>query len=144
MLVFGVMRCAKGQRVREAPPKPYSYRLSSSQHSTTAELRSRQGSSPQLLQVDRLVMPGLVELCTPHFVHTLVLGTAEGHGRPEPNVEVANIFESAYQSFGVELRAIALQGCDQHVGVHVAFKRHVIRLLSREVFGERRFIIEDQ
>ena len=93
VLVFGVMRCAKGQRVREAPPKPYSY-LSSSQHSTTAELRSRQGSSPQLLQVDRLVMPGLVELCTPHFVHTLVLGTAEGHGRPEPNVEVAEIFQS--------------------------------------------------
>src|SRR5215470_12420049 len=47
-----------------------------------------------LLQVDGLVMPGFVELCTPHLVHTLVLGTAEGHGRSEPNIEIAKIFQS--------------------------------------------------
>src|SRR6516164_7088693 len=47
-----------------------------------------------LLQVDGLVVSGLVELCTPHPVHALVFGSTEGHGRPEPNVEVAEIFQS--------------------------------------------------
>ena len=42
-----------------------------------------------LLEVDRLVMAGLVELCTPDPVHPLVVGPAEEHGRAEPNVEVA-------------------------------------------------------
>src|SRR6516165_2167789 len=56
-------------------------------------LRSATGMSA-LLQVDGLVMPGLVELCTPHLVHTLVVGPAEDHGRAEPNVEVAQIFQS--------------------------------------------------
>ena len=42
-----------------------------------------------LLQVDGLVMPSLVELCTPHLVHALVVGPAEDYGRAEPNVEVA-------------------------------------------------------
>ena len=59
-----------------------------------------------LLQVDRLIMPGLVELCTPHLVHALVIGATERHGRPEPNVEIAEIFESStYQFLGVELEA---------------------------------------
>ena len=47
-----------------------------------------------LLQVDGLIMLGFVELCTPHPVHTLVVGPAEDHGRTEPNVEVAQIFQS--------------------------------------------------
>ena len=47
----------------------------------------------KLLQVDGLIMAGLVELCTPHLVYALMLGSAEGHGRPEPNVEVVKIFE---------------------------------------------------
>jgi hypothetical protein len=51
---------------------------------------------PLLLQVDGLIMPGLVELCAPHLVHALVIGATERHGRPEPNVEIAEIFESAY------------------------------------------------
>ena len=49
-----------------------------------------------LLQVDGLIMPGFVELCTPHFVYALVIGAAEGHGRPKPNVEIAEIFKSSY------------------------------------------------
>ena len=47
-----------------------------------------------LLQVDGLIVPCLVELCTPHLVHALVVGPAEDHGRAEPNVEVAEIFQS--------------------------------------------------
>jgi hypothetical protein len=47
-----------------------------------------------LLKIDGLIMPGLVELCTPHLVHALVVGPAEDHGRAEPNVEVAQIFQS--------------------------------------------------
>ena len=47
-----------------------------------------------LLKIDGLIMPGLVELCTPHPVHALVVGPAEDHGRAEPNVEVAQIFQS--------------------------------------------------
>ena len=89
-------------------------------------------------------MPGRVELCAPHLVHSLVLGSAEGHGCPEPDVEVAKILESCYQFFGVELRAIAFQRFDQNVGRHVTFERHVVRRLPGEVFGERSFIIEDQ
>ena len=91
-----------------------------------------------------MIVPSLVELCTPHLVHALVLRSAEGHGRPEPNVEVAEIFESPYQSFGVELRAISFQRCDQYVGRHVPFEGYVVRRLPREVFGERRFVIEHQ
>ena len=63
---------------------------------------------PPLLQVDGLISSGLVELCTPHFVHALVIGATEHHGRPEPNVEIAEIFESAYQFLGVELGAATL------------------------------------
>ena len=47
-----------------------------------------------LLQVDGLIVSGLVELCTPHLVHALVVGPAKDHGRAEPNVEVAEIFQS--------------------------------------------------
>ena len=72
-----------------------------------ARTATRRGQAPSLLQVNGLIVPGLIELCTPHLVHALMLGFAEGHGRPEPNVEVAEIFESFYQSFGVELRAIS-------------------------------------
>ena len=57
--------------------------------------RTTYTSSVLLLQIDGLVMPGLVELCTPHLVHALVIGPAEDHGRTEPNVEVAQIFQSA-------------------------------------------------
>ena len=72
-----------------------------------ARTATRRGQAPSLLQVNGLIVPGLIELRTPHLVHALMLGFAEGHGRPEPNVEVAEIFESFYQSFGVELRAIS-------------------------------------
>jgi len=41
-----------------------------------------------LLQVDGLVMPGFVELCTPHPVHALVIGPVEDHGSAQPNVEI--------------------------------------------------------
>jgi hypothetical protein len=47
-----------------------------------------------LLQVDGLIVSGLVKLCTPYLVHALVVGSAEDHGRAEPNVEVAEIFHS--------------------------------------------------
>ena len=30
-----------------------------------------------LLKIDGLIMPGLIELCAPHFVHPLVVGAAE-------------------------------------------------------------------
>ena len=57
--------------------------------------RTTYTSSVLLLQIDGLVMAGLVELCTPHLVHALVIVLAEDHGRAEPNVEVAQIFQSA-------------------------------------------------
>jgi hypothetical protein len=65
-------------------------------------------SKSPLLQVDGLIMPGLVELCAPHLVHALVVGAAESHGRPESDVEVADAFEGSDESFGVELRATTL------------------------------------
>jgi len=49
-----------------------------------------------LLQIDGLIMPGLIELCTPHLVHPLVVGPAEGHRRPEAKVEIAKIFKGSY------------------------------------------------
>jgi hypothetical protein len=49
-----------------------------------------------LLKIDGLIMPGLIELCTPHLVHALVVGPAEGHRRPEAKVEIAKIFEGSY------------------------------------------------
>src|SRR6516225_11897160 len=97
-----------------------------------------------LLQVDGLIVSGLVELCTPYLVYALVVGPAESHGRAEPNVEVVKIFEGSNQSFGVELCAIALQRCDQHRGVYIAFKRYEVWRVPREIFGERRFVLEDQ
>ena len=60
-------------------------------------------NEPPLLQVNGLIVPRRVELCTPHLVHALVFGSAEAHGRPEPDVEVAKLLESSYQFFGVEL-----------------------------------------
>jgi hypothetical protein len=59
-----------------------------------AERVERLTPSVLLLQIDGLVMPSLVELCAPHLVHSLVVGPAEDHGRAEPNVEVAQIFQS--------------------------------------------------
>jgi hypothetical protein len=62
-------------------------------HSRNPELRAERierltPALSLLLQINWLIVPGLVELCTPHLMHTLVLGSAERHGRPEPNVEV--------------------------------------------------------
>ena len=56
-----------------------------------------------LLQVNGLIMPIRAELSSPHFVHALVLGTAEGHGCSKPDVKIALILENFYQAFGVEL-----------------------------------------
>ena len=78
------------------------------------------------MQVNGLIMPIRAELRSPHFVHALVLGRAEGHGCSKPDVKIALILENFYQAFGVELGAIALQRCDQHSGVHITFERHVV------------------
>jgi hypothetical protein len=67
-----------------------------------------QHGKPPLLQVDWLIMPGLIELCAPHLVYALVIGATERHGRSKPNVEIAKIFESAYQFLGIELGAATL------------------------------------
>ena len=82
---------------------PYSICLSAREHGR----QRRGGRAPRLLQVDGLIMPGLVELCTPHLMDRLVLRLTEVYRRPKPNFDVAEIFESFYQSFGVELRAIS-------------------------------------
>jgi hypothetical protein len=58
-------------------------------------LRGRE-TAATLLKIDGLIMPGLIELCTPHLVHPLVVGPAEGHRRPEAKVESAKIFEGSY------------------------------------------------
>ena len=55
--------------------------------------RTTYTSSVLLLQIDGLVMPSLVELCTPHLVHALVIRPTEDHGRADPNVEVVQIFQ---------------------------------------------------
>jgi hypothetical protein len=55
----------------------------------------RTNFGPLLLQVDRLIMPSLVELGAPHFVHALVIGASEGHRRAEPNVEIVKIFQGS-------------------------------------------------
>ena len=47
-----------------------------------------------LLQINWLIFPSFVELCTPYLVHALVVGATEDHGRAEPYVEVAQIFQS--------------------------------------------------
>jgi hypothetical protein len=72
-----------------------------SKRTTGTQNRVRSGSNDLitpapslLLQVDGLIVSGLVELCTPHLVHALVVGPAEDHGRAEPNVEVDEIFQS--------------------------------------------------
>jgi hypothetical protein len=69
-----------------------------------------------------LIVTTLIELRTPHLMHALMLGSAEGHGRSKPNVKIADIFKSPYQFLGVKLRATALQGCDQDIGVNIAFE----------------------
>ena len=72
---------------------------------------------PLLLQVNGLITAVLVELCSPHFVHALVLGSTEGHWCSESNVQVLEIFESLNELFGIEIRPIALQRGDQDVCV---------------------------
>ena len=65
-----------------------------------------------LLQVNGLITAVLVELCSPHFVHALVLGSTEGHWCSESKVQVLEIFESLNELFGIEIRPIALQRGD--------------------------------
>jgi len=66
-------------------------------HRTSPIVLHQDGARKQpLLQVDGLIMPGFVELCTPHFVYALVVGAAEGHGRPKPDVKVVQIFQGSY------------------------------------------------
>src|SRR5271166_1727603 len=88
-------------------------------------------------------MPGRVELRTPNFVQGLVLSPPEGHGRSKSHVEVAEILKSFHQSFGVELWPVPFQRFDQDAAREVAFKGHIVRRLSGEVFVERGFVIED-
>jgi hypothetical protein len=52
-------------------------------------------------------MPGLIELCAPHLVHALVIGATERHRRPEPNVEIVEIFQGSYQFLGVALLGLS-------------------------------------
>jgi len=66
-------------------------------------LRPNSGEKSALLQVNRLIMPTCVELCAPHLVHALVLGTVEGHGRSKPNVKIVQTFEGFHEFFSVEL-----------------------------------------
>jgi len=94
---------------REFADPYWLYRLTPAGHDRhRLHLALGEENTPLLLQVDGLIMPGLVELCTPHLVQALVIGATERHGRSKPNVEIAEIFESAYQFLGVELGATTL------------------------------------
>src|SRR5689334_19947073 len=73
--------------------------------------RHRRGTR-RLLKVNRLVMPGLVQLGSPHLVQALMVRSAEAHRRSKPNVEVVEIFEGFDQPFGVDLRTSSFQRCD--------------------------------
>ena len=94
----------RGEQQPLADIPPFIHQLVGRARARTA---TRRGQAPSLLQVDGLIVPGLIELRSPHLVHALMLGFTEGHGRPEPNIEVAEIFEGFDQSFCVELRAIS-------------------------------------
>jgi hypothetical protein len=74
----------------DANPSRMEFSQKTSRHPARCLVKAR------LLQVDGLIMPGLVELGTPHLVHTLVIGSAEGHGRAEPKVEIVKIFQGSY------------------------------------------------
>jgi hypothetical protein len=99
---------------------------------------------PLLLKVNGLITAVRVELCSPHLVHALVLGSTEGHWCSESKVQVLETFESLNELFGIEIRPIALQRGDQDVCGHITFEGHVVWRLAREVFGHRSFVIEDQ
>src|SRR5262249_48875708 len=100
--------------------------------------------STTLLKINRLIVPVLVELRAPYFVHGLVLRSTKAHRRSEPEIKAAEIFERFYQPFGVELRSIPLQRRYQDVGCDVTLQRYIVRRLAREVFCQRRFVIEDE
>ena len=72
-----------------APSAPAAYIL---QVDITENVLVTIAGRSRLLQINGLIMPGLVELRAPYFVYALMLGAAEDHGRAEPNVEVAQIF----------------------------------------------------
>ena len=73
-----------------------------------------------------------------------MLGTAEVHGRAEPNVEIVKILKACDQFFGVELSTVLLQRGDQYSAVHISFERHVVWRLAGKVFGECSFVIQHQ
>src|SRR5262245_2142692 len=97
-----------------------------------------------LLQIDWLIAPGLVELRTPYFVRRLVLGTAEGQRGPEPGVEIPDCLQRIHQLFRIKLRAGTSHAFRQQVAGHIALERNVVRALAGEILGERSFVIEDQ
>jgi len=84
--------CIEPAITRRRPPALRSWPAPSKELNMTAV--ALQAPPPVLLQIDRLIMPSLIELCTPHPVHALMVGPAEEHGRAEPDVEIAHIFES--------------------------------------------------
>src|SRR5262245_65887584 len=57
-----------------------------------------------LLQIDLLIAPGLVELRTPYFVRLLALGTADGQRGPEPRDELTDCRQRVPQLPRMKLR----------------------------------------
>src|SRR5215467_8011352 len=112
--------------------------------SAAHNLNSSCPKTTTLLQINWLIVPGSVELCTPHLVHALVLRATEANGCSEPDVQIAHAFETRHHSFSIELRPIALQGSDQNVGVYEALERDVIWRYPGSILGERGLVVENQ
>jgi hypothetical protein len=95
---FPRSRSRHGERYPPVTSKPDDWRRQSPSLGRFPEEDCREiGPSVEessLLQVDGLIVSGLVELCTPHLMHALVVGPAEDHGRSKSNVEVTEIFQS--------------------------------------------------
>src|SRR6185437_3639329 len=99
-------------------------------------------SASALIQLDRRVFAGLVDLRAPDLVRGLVLGLAETERRAETEIEVTRQLERIDQLLGVHLRPGLDHGLDQYVGGDIALERDVVGLLAGEIFGERVLVFE--
>src|SRR5690348_11398898 len=102
------------------------------------------GLTPEAsVEIDDLIMADVVELRAPNLVRALVLHRPERDWRPGAEVEIANRLQRVHQPLVVELAPRTAQSLHQYPGRQVTLQRNIIRLLSREVFRQRRLVFEN-
>src|SRR3981081_2607600 len=96
-----------------------------------------------LLELECLVLAGLIKRRSPDLVRGLVFSAAKAELSSKTQIEIAGLLPDVDELLGIELRSDTLKRLDQDVGGDIALKRHVIRCLAGKIFGKGSLVFEN-